>query len=334
MVVCAEERWPEDRTDHDAFADFFALTDDDKVTADLRVGRPGQLARASLSAGLLVMQPVVDAIALAVERSGTWTRAEDAALEALAGFRESAALSAMVSLPSSKGDLAGQIMVHGHEVKLVSLADGGDDPATFMEMPWDEAIAEFRARGIMSNADLDTLLRDYRERGTNARQMLLEELRLSVHDMIATAMTEGQSFRQFRKAVDQHIDTLGITPANPAYLETVFRTNVQTAYGAGRWRAMTSPEVVAQRPLWQYRAVGDGRTRKSHLDLNGLVFEIGNPDTDRLAPPGGFNCRCASVSLASVPSGITVLRAVPAGCEPDEGFGKPPTRDITLKSAA
>ena len=281
------------------------------------------------------MKPVAAAIEEAIASSHTWSRAEADALAAIESFANSPALSAMIALPSSKGDLAGQLMVHGNEARTVelsrrvALADNVQS-TTFMELPWEEAIQEFRARGIMSDRELERLLEGYRERGQNARSMLLQELQFSVHDMIATAMQEGQTFRQFRGAVNEHLDTLGITEANPAYLETVFRTNVQTSYGAGRWRAMTSPEVARARPLWQYRAVGDGRTRSNHLLLDGLVFEIGNPDTDRLAPPGGFNCRCASVSLASAPSGVAVLTRVPAGGEPDEGFAKPPTVDIAL----
>lgn len=78
---------------------------------------------------------------------------------------------------------------------------------------------------------------------------------------------------------------------NPQRLETIFRTNTQTAYMAGRYQQMR--DNVDYRPYWEYSAVMDGRARPSHAALNGRIFRYDDPFWDHFFPPNGFNCRCS-----------------------------------------
>jgi len=257
----------------------------------------------------------------AVASARSYTDALDAVQRAINGQANNDAISAAVAVPAIMSDLGGRLMVYGGTQRVV-LARGDDELAAFLTMPFEEAIAIYKERVPERAGELETLLAGYRVRGVQARQMMLETLREKVTEHIVSAMEEGTTFGVFRNDMNATLDSLGITPASPSYLETVFRTNIQGAYGAGRWAAMRDPEVASVLPFWQYRAVGDGRTRDNHMALDGLVFEIGNPKTDYLAPPGGFNCRCSAISVRD--TGQTVTREVPPGGEPDEGFAKAP----------
>ena len=45
-------------------------------------------------------------------------------------------------------------------------------------------------------------------------------------------------------------------------------------------------------PYWVYRGVMDSRERPEHVELEGRVFQIGDPDSDACFPPNDWNCRC------------------------------------------
>lgn len=79
-------------------------------------------------------------------------------------------------------------------------------------------------------------------------------------------------------------------------LKTIFQTNMQSAYMAGRYRELK--EQVNTRPYWQYVAVLDARTRPSHEALHGKVFRHDDPIWKVIWPPNGYNCRCSVRALS------------------------------------
>lgn len=84
----------------------------------------------------------------------------------------------------------------------------------------------------------------------------------------------------------------GLTPRR---LATIFDTNMQTAYMAGRYQALMGN--VADRPYWQYVAIMDRRTRPAHSAMNGRVFRYDDPIWGSHYPPNGFRCRCSVRAL-------------------------------------
>jgi len=78
-------------------------------------------------------------------------------------------------------------------------------------------------------------------------------------------------------------------------LRTIFQTNVQTAYMAGRYKRYL--EGAASHPYWRYTAIMDGRTRPEHAALHGRVWRYDDPVWQVIWPPNGWGCRCRVQAL-------------------------------------
>lgn len=79
-------------------------------------------------------------------------------------------------------------------------------------------------------------------------------------------------------------------------LQTIYRTNLQTAYMAGRHRQAL--EQIDRRPWAQYLAIRDHRTRPAHAALHGQVFRLDSPAWAVVAPSNSYNCRCRARYLS------------------------------------
>lgn len=98
------------------------------------------------------------------------------------------------------------------------------------------------------------------------------------------ALTQGTSYQDFAEQFKKLYLSYGIVPENEIRLDTIFRTNLFTAYTAGQLKQVE--QVKDRFPVWRYVSVRDNRTRQSHSNLNGRLFRNGP------YPPINFNCRC------------------------------------------
>lgn len=84
-------------------------------------------------------------------------------------------------------------------------------------------------------------------------------------------------------------------------IRTIFETNINTSYMAGRLRQMRDPEVVRVRPYWQYRHAAKwvpDDPRPEHVGFDGLVLDWNDPWWDVYFPPNGWRCSCGVRSLS------------------------------------
>lgn len=97
-----------------------------------------------------------------------------------------------------------------------------------------------------------------------------------------------------------------LEPFTLSYAQTVFRTNLSTAYTAGRFRAMSDPDVAGVMRAFQYNAVNDGSVRRgrkedqgeNHLALDGLIAATDWQGWNIYATPNGYSCRCGMRALS------------------------------------
>lgn len=125
------------------------------------------------------------------------------------------------------------------------------------------------------------------------------DLVAAVKDELTRAMEEGVSIKDFRQSLDSIFISKGLDPLSKHHIDTIYRTNMQSAFQAGRYTQLTKPHILKARPYWKYVAVRDGVTRPAHAKMNGKIFHHENPIWRIWYPPNGFNCRCLVVSLSA-----------------------------------
>lgn len=174
-----------------------------------------------------------------------------------------------------------------------------------MTLPPARAIAYFQSKGLtptMSWKDMQDEAHavEFAVAGITKLDILSD-----IQTSLTRSLTEGMSFRQFQDELEPLLQRKGwlgrglVADENgvltgkklmPYRLETIFRTNIQSAYAAGRYQQQM--RNVADRPYWEYNAVMDNRTRPTHAALNGRIFRWDDPIWQTIYPPNGYNCRC------------------------------------------
>ncbi|RZG64099.1 phage head morphogenesis protein [Acinetobacter bouvetii] len=126
----------------------------------------------------------------------------------------------------------------------------------------------------------------------------------SVIKSLNKTLANGGTFNDFQKLV---AESEIILPKH--YLDNVFRTNIQSAYGHGRWQQQQRNKD--KRQYLMYSAIDDSRVRPAHLALNRIVLPIDHPFWLTHYPPLGFRCRCTVIAL-------TEAQALKYGITPDD----------------
>lgn len=89
----------------------------------------------------------------------------------------------------------------------------------------------------------------------------------------------------------------GAANLTKARLETVYRTNLATAYTEGQAEGLRDPVVQQVMPLLMIDAISDSRTRDEHAAMDGYVNTAAYFDRMGLWTPNGYNCRCSIIGV-------------------------------------
>lgn len=175
-----------------------------------------------------------------------------------------------------------------------------------LQLAPEKAIEYFRAKGFtISWSWLDVWQDAHAKAFTVAGVMKMEVLQ-DIRQQVDKALAKGETLAEFQMQLVPMLQQRGWWGRNaqtdkdtgemagkgltPWRLKTIYQTNLQTAYMAGRYKSFA--DNVVARPYWQYTAIMDRRTRPTHAAMNGLVFRADDPFWDSFYPPNGFNCRC------------------------------------------
>lgn len=192
-----------------------------------------------------------------------------------------------------------------------------------------EAVEWFVSKlgAIITRDEWDRLSLAARRRAFTVSGVSQVEIIAGVWASLDRAVADGTSFAGWKKAVGPALAKVwGGTVKNPAArIETIFRANVMSAYGAGRYKQLTHPLALKLRPYWVYDAVLDGRTTTGCAALNGTVRPADDPFWSDKIPPRHFRCRAGLRSLRkSQAEAMPKYGKPPPDVEQIEGWGSPP----------
>jgi SPP1 gp7 family putative phage head morphogenesis protein len=195
---------------------------------------------------------------------------------------------------------------------------------------YEEAVLFFREKVPMTREDWDALEESARQRAFMVSGVAQLDLVAEVYASIDKAIAEGKVIDDFRDDVAAKLyDAWG--REEPWRLETILRTNIQTAYSAGRYDQQQ--EVKDDRPFWEYSAVMDSRTSDICAELDGKVLPADDPFWDSHNPPLHFNCRSTIISLTEEQANRKGVDSPPA-IKAQDGFGAAPGEDDWEANAA
>jgi SPP1 gp7 family putative phage head morphogenesis protein len=143
-------------------------------------------------------------------------------------------------------------------------------------------------------------------------KMMDTDLLATVQGKLQKALENGSTLADFKQQLIPELQASGwwgkkdvIDPetgkvvtaqlGSASRLETIFRSNLQSAYATGQWDSITRNAKVA--PYLLYDAVDDHRTRPEHAARDGEVHAVNSPFWKTHYPPNGWNCRCGVIQL-------------------------------------
>jgi SPP1 gp7 family putative phage head morphogenesis protein len=186
------------------------------------------------------------------------------------------------------------------DVQRGEFAEGDDEELFNFDLPPEEAIKYFRDKRVVKSKEFNDLKDEARSSaftiGGNYRDDVLEGFKSE----ITRALEEGTPQRETIKKFREILDGAGHKQLGAVHLETIFRTNIQMAYGVGRRRALEGVADVL--PLWEYHAVLDDRTRPTHAAVSGIILPANHDFWRDHFPPWGFNCRCSVSATGDYPA--------------------------------
>jgi len=197
------------------------------------------------------------------------------------------------------------------------------------DMTFQEAADYFKERVPVTPEQFKALSAKYKSLAFTVSGYTSAQILNKFYDEIIAALEEGNTLTEFRTRMNEFLETEGYEGVTPSQAENIFRTNTQTAYNVGHYEQMTDPDVLALRPYWQYRAVGDEATRPEHQAMDGRVVPADDPFWDVWYPPNGYKCRCTVSSLSERQvreRGLEVEHGLPPLNVPDAGFISNPAK--------
>jgi SPP1 gp7 family putative phage head morphogenesis protein len=188
----------------------------------------------------------------------------------------------------------------------------------------EKAIAYLKFKGYAITWNWQDILDQAHDQAFTVAKAMRLDLLSDIRAALETALQDGQTLKQFISNMQPTLESQGwwgqqvivdsegvgelVQLGSPRRLKTIYQTNLQSAYMAGRKAEME--QTTETHPYWMNVAILDGKTRPSHRALHGQVFRHDDPIWSAIFPPNGFNCRCRVVALSEAAvkrRGLTVV---------------------------
>ncbi|QPG06544.1 minor capsid protein [Salinimonas marina] len=182
---------------------------------------------------------------------------------------------------------------------------------TSFDMPPQDAINHFTAKGLAPTWNWYQMLGQQHDTAFTVAKMMDLDLLNTVKGQLDKVIATGGTLDEFKENLIPFLQKKGwwgqqdiigpggvvntVQLGSASRLETIFRTNLQSAYAAGHWDSIMAN--ADDQPYLMYDAVDDYATRDTHKKLDQVVYPIGHPFWETYYPPNDYNCRCGVIQM-------------------------------------
>ncbi|ENW10142.1 phage head morphogenesis protein [Acinetobacter pittii] len=177
-------------------------------------------------------------------------------------------------------------------------------------LPPEDAISYLEKKGFKIGWDWHETLDNAHSKAFTVAKVARMDLLQDIRQSLITAMQQGQSLEQWKASITPTLQDKGwwgkkivVNPegreqevqlGSPRRLRTIYDTNMQSAFAAGRYRAMLAGAET--RPYWEWRHISISNPRKQHVALNGKIFSYDDPFWSVAYPPSEWGCKCRIIA--------------------------------------
>lgn len=186
------------------------------------------------------------------------------------------------------------------------------EAAAQFEITPEEALEFFLAKGLSRSFRWDDMVGQEHDIAFTVAKMMNQGLLDFVKQELERVIANGDTFADFAEQIMPALQRRGwwgkrdvIDPltgqviearlGSASRLETIFRTNLQSAYAKGQRENIQDTKDTF--PYLMYDAVDDSRTRPEHAAWDGTVLPADHPFWQTHYPPNDYNCRCGVIQL-------------------------------------
>lgn len=180
-------------------------------------------------------------------------------------------------------------------------------------LPPEDAISYLEKKGFKIGWDWHETLDNAHSKAFTVAKIARMDLLQDIRQSLITAMQKGQTLEQWKANITPTLQEKGwwgkktvINPegreqevqlGSPRRLRTIYDTNMQPAFAAGRYKAMLASAEA--RPYWEWRHITISNPRKQHVALNGRLFRFDDPFWNVAYPPSEWGCKCRVIARSA-----------------------------------
>jgi SPP1 gp7 family putative phage head morphogenesis protein len=167
--------------------------------------------------------------------------------------------------------------------------------------PFEAATQVLRRQLTLTSTVLDQIVATYRTESIAILERTGTLAAVQLQETMLAIQQEGLHVAAGKARLRDTFKAIGLTPSSSYALENQFRTQIQMAYGAGRWNVNRDPDVDGILWGYEYVTVGDTRVRPEHAGMDGVTLHKNDPFWATNFPPNGWSCRCQAIEIFDGP---------------------------------
>lgn len=208
----------------------------------------------------------------------------------------------------------------------LSLPSRGD-AHTVARLPFQEQVDFFRGKQPLPSERYDDIRTSAHDRGFIVAGAQSADLLQDLKAAVDKGIEEGTTLEQFRKDFDEIVARHGWSgwtgegskAGRDWRTRTIYQTNLNTSYQAGRLKQLRDPDLRKRKPYWMYRHNDSVlHPRPLHVSWNGICLPADHEWFRTHYTPNGWGCQCYIVAVSAKEAAMWGGRILQTA--PDDGI--------------